>query len=224
MIRNYSFRDWVSITFISFYHPRIKFSHFNVISFFFPVWIEFLINICVLLCVIHLTAQLVRWYKGETCLLIHTDSILFFYLQFFLSRKKPIFYKQCDYSGHRCIVFGIVFFFFTKTKSTMDRSPQISQIRGAIRLELNFTLSTKFIRMRILWLYIFRYQYSLTINTIRSNKFEVLRLVWIVQPREFQSRTGWPTIRTSSLCWIDFVHPVLSVISSKSCFFEMDLS
>ena len=32
------------------------------------------------------------------------------------------------------------------------------------------------------------------------------RLVWVVRPRVFQSRTDWPTIRTSVLGWIDFVH------------------
>ena len=35
----------------------------------------------------------------------------------------------------------------------------------------------------------------------------------------FHSRTDWPTTRTSILGWIDFVHLILSIISS--CFFEL---
>ena len=45
-----------------------------------------------------------------------------------------------------------------------------------------------------------------------------------VNSRFIQSRTEWPTVCTSFLGWIDFLHPILSVISSKSCFFEIDLS
>ena len=64
----------------------------------------------------------------------------------------------------------------------------------------------------------------------RMDKFHKYRAaiedfqVWIIRPRVFQSRTEWPIIRTSLLDWINFVHPIFSIISSKSYFFEMDLS
>ena len=41
-----------------------------------------------------------------------------------------------------------------------------------------------------------------SINQLGSWFFQV----WIVRPRVFQSRTEWPTIRTSVFGWIDFVH------------------
>ena len=44
------------------------------------------------------------------------------------------------------------------------------------------------------------------------------------RPKIFQPMTEWPTIRTSILGCIDFVHAILSIIPSKSCFLEIDFS